>query len=142
MILKLLTGIKLLLAHPKLVFGGETEVAMTPLEGRLIEELASRLSNKESKTLKSQLSEVNLMERVYAPKTIVSFNKIEGFSYSLKRSDKFRDSEDEYKLMKIDFKVNNKPFRAIFYVVFGNFFSIEFTEDMSSYTQAEVMEFT
>ena len=142
MILKLLIGIKLLLIHPKLVFGGEAEVAMTPLEDRLIEELASRLSNEESKTLKSQLSEVNLMERVYAPKTIVSFNKIEGFSYSLKRSDKFRDSEDEYKLMKIDFKVNNKPFRAIFYVVYGNFFSIEFTEDMSSYTQAEDMEFT
>lgn len=141
MILKLLAGMKLLLAHPKLVFCGETESTMSPLEQGLIKELISRLSWEESETLKSQLSEVNLIERVYTPKTIVSFNKIEGLSYNLKRKMSFSSQKDEYKLMKIDFKISNKSFRAIFYVVYGNFFSIEFTENMSDYALGEGVEF-
>ena len=132
MLLKALVGFKLLLTQPSICFAGKKHADLRPLEVRLLHELQLRLSESDTEILKSQLEEVNLIERVNAPKTVVAFNVIKGLTYSLERANKFNSGQDEYVLHKLDFKLFDKKYRAIFYVVYGNFFSIEFTADMSS----------
>lgn len=132
MFLKALVGFKLLLTQPLICIAGKKNADLRPLEMRLLHELRLRLSGSDAEILKSQLEEVNLIERVGAPKTVITFNVVKGFAYSLSRESKFNSDQDEYVLQRIDFKLFCKKYRAIFYVVYGNFFSIEFTADMSS----------
>lgn len=131
MILKALTGIKLLLTHPKICFKGSSGAELLPLENRLISELKNQLKPFESEILGSQIEEINLIERVHTSKTIVSFNVVHRLAYSLERKKKFIGDKDEFVLSKIDFQLSGKKYRVIFYVVYGNFFSMEFTANMS-----------
>lgn len=132
MLLKALVGFKLLLTQPSICIAGKKNSDLRPLEVKLLHELQLKLSGSDAEILKSQLEEVNLIERVSAPKTVVTFNVVKGLTYSLERENKFNSDQDEYVLHKLDFKLFDKKYRAVFYVVYGNFFSIEFTADMSS----------
>lgn len=130
-VLKLFVAIKLFIAHPLLVFGFCKGNKFLPFEKALLDSLEELLIDEESKILNSQLMEINLVEYSHVPRTIVTFNKIRWFSYDLNRSLKFSKEKSEYKLAKIDFKLNGSLYRAIVYVVFGNIYSIEITADIS-----------
>ncbi|TPV56932.1 hypothetical protein FJ444_14365 [Aestuariibacter sp. GS-14] len=141
MILKFLVSMKLFLRDPLAYFNPERRtLTLKPLEKTLIEELMTAMGNKDREILLSQLTEINEVERVYSPKTIVSLNKIKGLKYCLERVRKFECSSDEYKYARIDFEVDGHKVRAIFYIVFGNFFSIEFTTDVSTMMSESKME--
>lgn len=140
MILRVLVAIKLMLSHPRIVFGKQKS-AFKPLELKLLTELESRVLKEYAEIVRAQLSEINFIERVSCPKTIISFNKVKGCSYDLHRMVKFPQLKEEYVLAKIDFKIKKKSYRAVFYVVFGNLFSIEFTADMSDLLEEKNVEF-
>lgn len=140
MILRILVAIKLMLSHPRIVFAKQ-KTAFKPLELVLLTELESRMSKEYAEIARDQLSEINFIERVSCPKTIISFNKVEACSYSLRRKLKFPQMNEEYVLAKIDFKIKEKLYRAVFYVVSGNLFSIEFTADMSGLLEEGNIEF-
>ncbi len=110
---------------------------MLPLEKLLMEEFRSRLSREEVDILNSQLDEINLVERLYEDKSIVTFNKVKGAGFSLKRERKFESDADEYKMMRVAFEIEGLQLYADFYIVFGNFFSIEINSDISSYVNLE-----
>lgn len=76
---------------------------------------------------------------MFSPKTIVSFNKISGFVYSSERGVKIFDECDECILAKVDFSFNKSRIRAILYIVRGNFFSIEFTQNIEIFKDEDVV---
>ncbi len=53
----------------------------------------------------------------------------------------FEGKKEEDVLSKIDFKIGSNSYRAIFYIVYGNFYSIEFTANMSDLLQTSVVDF-
>lgn len=138
-LLKIFVGIKLFLTHPLVCFGLAEKPKMNKLEEKIINSLILHLNEDVRESLKQQLNEINFIERVFSPKTIVSFNKISGFVYSSERSVKIFDECDECILAKVDFSFNKSRIRAIFYIVRGNFFSIEFTQNIEIFKDEDVV---
>ena len=114
MLLKALVGFKLLLTQPLICIAGKKNADLRPLETKLLHELQLKLSKSDTEIFKSQLEEVNLIERISAPKTVVTFNVVKGLAYSLERDNKFKSDQDEYVLDRLDFKLLDKKYRAIF----------------------------
>ena len=135
----LLGALNVLVRHPWHLFG-RGRATYFPLERRLLSELEESLPNEEKEVLRSQLSEINCVERVHAPKTRIQLNKIQGIRYDLEREKKFTDPRSEYVIRKIDFCVDGKRVRSKFYVVDGNLFSVEFTANLRKLLQSGDIE--
>ncbi len=133
MLLRLLVGLKLAITYPKLVFFNEANnIKIFPLESLLLEEMYKRVDKETASIIKSQILEINLIERVYKPKTVVSFNKIRRASYSSERLLKIKSFNDDFCIRKILFKAKDKESEVSFYIVKGDFYSMEFNRNISS----------
>lgn len=134
MIMKVLVAIKLLFTYPKLCITGRGGFYLFPLERKLLDQLRHQLMPHQVEILLSQLNEINLIERDHLHRSIIMFYVVKNFEYSSERKNKFFSDKSEYVISRIDFRLLNSEYkyRAIFHVVNGNLFSIEFTANIEN----------
>ncbi len=132
LLIRLVIAVKLIVLQPMVSLGLGAKPSLSILEKTLLTKLESSLPYAEAEVLRSQLAEINLLERVDAPNTVVTFKKVKNFSYAVSREKKFKQDMNEYILSIIDFTVRNEAYRAVFYVAYGNFYSIEFSKNIAA----------
>ena len=131
MILTLLGAINIILRHPLHALG-LGKATFNSLEVAIISQFQELLNESEGSILETQLDEINCIDRVYSPKTVIGFSKINGLKYDLRRARKFDDPREDFVLKKLEFLLDGERYRAKLYVVNGNLYSIEFTANIRS----------
>lgn len=131
MIMKFITGLRLILSHPRLVFSTSCEPPeIEPLEKLILDKVVEQVDSCIAEAIKDQLQQINLIDRYYEPNLVVTFSRISGPTYSLERRRKIPSEKDEYRLTRIDYMINNSPGYVDIYVVFGNLYSLEFSSEV------------
>lgn len=105
--------------------------SFTPFEKALFEKLGKSLDKKEADILFSQLDEINFVQR-HRGDVEICFYKVKNLSISLDRTKKF-PSDGEVLLCKCIVKVDNLSAEMEAWLVNGNLFSLEFSEEMECY---------
>lgn len=112
--------------------------SFTPFEKTLFKELGGCLDEKTSDILFSQLDEINFVQR-HRSDVETCLYKVKNLSISQGRTKKFQ-SEGEALLCKCLLKIEDLSVELEVWLVNGNLFSLEFSEEMERYRDTTKIE--